>query len=406
MRPGSAPYRRRERARLLRFAAGSRVPEGFGYLDDRGAVDRGHPVELYITCRMTHVFSLGRLADEKPEAGGPGADNLRRLAEHGVAALLDGPLRDPDHDGWYASIRGGGPENSSKQAYGHAFVLLAASSAVTAGVARAEELFDAAAEVQLQRFWDEQEGMVVEEWDATWTELDDYRGLNSTMHTVEAYLAAGVATGDPSWYRRAERMARRPVAWARQNNWRFPEHFDSSWVPILDFNRDRPADPFRPYGATVGHALEWARLLINLDTALGTRDLTEPAIALADQAVGDGWAVDGADGFIYTTDWGGHPVVRERMHWVLTEAIATSVTLHGLTGDERYADQTQRWWEYADRYLIDPAGLSWRHELTPRNTPGEGTWSGRPDIYHAYQAALTAQTLGAPSFAAALASKE
>jgi|GEM_PF-4901225 len=32
--------------------------------------------------------------------------------------------------------------------------------------------------------------MVVEEWDASFTDLDPYRGLNSAMHTVEAYLAA------------------------------------------------------------------------------------------------------------------------------------------------------------------------------------------------------------------------
>ena len=40
-----------------------------------------------------------------------------------------------------------------------------------------------------------------------------------------------------------------------------------------------------------------------------------------------GWAADGSDGFVYTTDWEGRPVVQERMHWVLTEAIATSTVL-------------------------------------------------------------------------------
>lgn len=401
MRPGSPDYRRRERARLVRFAAGSRVDAGFGYLDDDGIVDPAAPVQLYLTCRMTHVFALALLAGEDPAPGGPDADDLRALAAHGVAALLDGPLHDQDHGGWFTAI----PGDESKQAYSHAFVILAASTAATAGIPGADRLLQRALAVHLERFWDEREGMVVEEWDRAWTRLDPYRGLNSTMHTVEAYLAAGAATGDAAWFDRAERMARRVIGWGEANDWRLPEHFDADWTPLPDFNRDHPADPFRPYGATVGHALEWSRLLLTVYLARGSQltALHDAAVALADRAVRDGWAPDGADGFVYTTDWDGTPVVRNRLHWVLTEAIATSTVLHEATGEARYAQDTERWWAYADRYLIDPSGQSWRHELGPDNRPGSGTWTGRPDAYHAYQAALMAETVGAPSFAAGVA---
>lgn len=131
--------------------------------------------------------------------------------------------------------------------------------------------------------------------------------------------------------------------------------------------------------------------------------LLDAALELADRAVADGWAVDGHDGFVYTTDWDGGPVVRERMHWVLAEAIATSTVLHWATGEARHAVDLERWWAYADRFLIDPSGSSWRHELAPDNTPSARTWPGRPDVYHVYQASLMADTLGAPSFAAGVA---
>ena len=36
-------------------------------------------------------------------------------------------------------------------------------------------------------------------------------------------------------------------------------HFDPQWRALPDYNRDTPADPFRPYGATIGHWFEWAR---------------------------------------------------------------------------------------------------------------------------------------------------
>lgn len=403
--PGSHAYRRRERARLVRFASGSRTPTGFGYLDDRGALDPGQPVELYVTCRMTHVFSLALLAGEPPAPGGPDAAALRALASHGVAALLEGPLRDQAHGGWFTALGEATASASSKQAYSHAFVVLAASSALTAGIAGAERLLDLALQAQTDHFWDESEGMVVEEWDQTWRRLESYRGLNSTMHTVEAYLAAGAVTGDSMWHTRAARMARRVVGWAASNHWRLPEHFDQRWQQLPDYNADRPADPFRPYGATVGHALEWSRLLATLHVALAEPppQLHEAAVHLAGRAVADGWAPDGRDGFVYTTDWDGKPVVRDRLHWVLAEAIAASTTLHWTTGEARYAAEAERWWAFADRYLIDPTGLSWRHELTPENLPGARTWTGRPDVYHAYQAALTAETLGAPSFAAGVA---
>ena len=42
------------------------------------------------------------------------------------------------------------------------------------------ELFD-------KRFWDEKQGLTYDTWNTEFTVLDDYRGLNANMHTVEAF---------------------------------------------------------------------------------------------------------------------------------------------------------------------------------------------------------------------------
>lgn len=402
-RPGSDDYRRAQRAELLRFGAGARCELGFGYLDERGRVDPT-TAELWITCRMTHIVTLGLLADEEPAPGGPDREELAALAAHGVQALR-GPLHDDEHGGWFAAVTAEGPSNTTKQAYGHAFVVLAASSAVAAGIEGAQELLDLALAVQEEHFWDEDAGLVVDEWDRAWTTLDPYRGINANMHSVEAYLAAGDVTGDTRWHRRAGRISAQVATWARENEWRIPEHFATDWTPLLEHNRDRPADPFKPYGATVGHGLEWARLLLAVDATLGAdapANLAETALALAARAVADGWDADGAEGFVYTTDWSGKPVVRARMHWVVTEAIATSTVLERVTGDAAHAADLERWWAYADTYLVDRDGGSWHHELDPANRPASGTWEGKPDVYHAYQAALMADVPLTPSFASAL----
>ena len=403
--PGDRDYLAAQRADLLRFAQGSRHPLGFGWLDDAGALVPDRPVELWITCRMTHVMSLGLLADEPPAPGGPDRSTLADLAAHGVSALTT-TLADRVHGGWFAAIGPDGPVDDAKQAYGHAFVLLAASSAAAAGVAGAAALLAEASSVHETRFWDEDAGLVVEEWDRSWSRLDDYRGINANMHTVEAYLAVGDVTGDPRWHTRAGRIAERVVGFARENHWRIPEHFDAAWTPLPDYNLDVPAHPFRPYGATVGHGLEWARLLVAVAATLDDAapgGLVDAAVALTERATSDGWAVDGADGFVYTTDWEGRPVVRSRMHWVLTEAVNTAEVLHRVTGEQRYQDDLDRWWTYADRWLVDHRLGSWHHELDPANTPSAEVWPGKPDVYHAYQAALLPLLPVAPSFAKALA---
>ncbi|GGC00928.1 AGE family epimerase/isomerase [Cellulomonas carbonis] len=414
--PGSPAHLAAQRADLLRFAARARHPLGFGWLGDDGDLDTGRPVELWITCRMTHVASLGALAGEAPAPGGPDDAALRDLAAHGVASLrgpegtggasgAGGALHDDEHGGWFAAVREDGPVDDRKQAYGHAFVVLAASSAVAADVPGADALLADALRVHEERFWDDDAGLAVEEWDRAWTTLDDYRGVNANMHTVEAYLAAGDVTGDGRWHERAGRIAAHVVGWARDNDWRIPEHFDARWRPVLEHNRDRPADPFRPYGATVGHGLEWARLLVAVDGTLGAAappGLVDAAVALADCAVADGWAVDGADGFVYTTAWDGRPVVRTRMHWVAAEAVSTATVLARATGDERWTRDAERWWAYVDRYLVDHERGSWYHELDPANAVSAEVWPGKPDVYHAYQAALLPELPTVPSFAAAL----
>jgi sulfoquinovose isomerase len=387
-----------ETDRLLAFSTASRHPGGgFAWLDATGAPQLDRPVQLWVTCRMTHVFALGHLL------GRPGCGSL---ADHGVEALAT-RFRDPKNSGWYAAVTREAPEVRNKTAYEHAFVLLAASSAVAAGRAGATELLHEALDVVLSRFWDETYGMVTEEWDEAFTTVDPYRGVNANMHTVEALLAASDVTGDRSLLERAERIVGRVVHdLAASNQWRIPEHFDAAWNPLLDYNRDEPAHPFRPFGATIGHWLEWSRLALHLRAMIGPDEapswLLDDATELFHTAVREGWSVDGSPGFVYTVDWEGRPVVRERMHWVVAEATATAAALWSVTGDQTYADWYEVWWDYIGRTFIDTKHGSWWHELDSDNLPSGLVWNGKPDTYHALQATLIPRLPLAPTLATAL----
>ena len=388
----------RECRRLLDFGRALPHPDGgAAWLDDRGRPDLTQGVHTWITARTVHVYAVTQLL------GVSGAEAVTDAALAG----LTGVLHDDANGGWFTQVVGGRPAADKKSCYDHVFVVLAGSSASIAGRPGGEDLLAEALETLDSRFWDEKEGLLVDHRNNDWSVMDPYRGVNANMHGVEAMLAATDATGDPQWRERALRIAERLIKdFARQNFWRIPEHFDAAWRPQLEHNRDRPDDRFEPFGATIGHGLEWSRLLLHLKASLGPSApqwLAEASTELFARAVADGWALDGEPGFVYTTDWDGTPVVRDRLHWVVAEGVAAAAALFRETGDERYAELHRQWWDFAREFLLDNEYGSWRHQLDPRNRPTDTVWQGKPDLYHAVQATLIPRLPLAPGMVAALA---
>lgn len=380
-----------ETGRLLDFARGARVEGGFGWLDTGGAPDPARPLQLLISTRMTHVFALGHLL------GIPGCGPL---ADHGLASIRE-TFEDRERGGWFTEVGGTG-----KEAYSHAFVLLAASSAAIAGRPEAGPLLDRATSIVERRFWSEDEGACVETWDREWRRAEAYRGANANMHTVEAFLAARDATGDATWADRALRIAERLIrSVAGAHDWRVVEHFDADWTPAPDYNREEIRHAFRPFGVTPGHGLEWSRLLLHLHAGLdGPPDWLVPAArSLFARALADGWHAEG--GIVYTTDFDGQPVVTDRLHWVLAEAIAAAAALDAVTGAREYDELYRSFWDFADARFRDRERGSWWHELDDRLQPSERTWAGKPDIYHALQATLIPRLPVTASLPGALASQ-
>jgi sulfoquinovose isomerase len=392
-----APLLTPEGLELLRFAAGSRVRGGFGWLDDRGRVDPSAPRHTWIAARMTYVFSLATAL------GLPGA---AEQAAHGVRALA-GAHHDAVHGGWYDALApdGVGIADAGKRAYPHAFVALAAASATAAGVPGARALLEEAVEVLETHFIDS-DGRVVEAYDRAFGEQEPYRGANASMHLVETLLVVGDVLAEPRWHRVALGIATHLIhGVARQRAYLLPEHFTAGWEPLPDYHRDRPDDPFRPYGCTPGHLLEWSRLLVQLEAGLPQPPawLLEDAAGLFAAAVRVGWDVDGRPGFVYTVDWDGSPVVRTRMHWVVAEGIAAAAALQRRTGDPGYLAWFDTWWSYARTHLVDREAGSWHHELDPENRPAATVWTGKPDVYHAFQATLLPQLPLSPAAPVTLA---
>ncbi|AOW94102.1 hypothetical protein BFN03_19320 [Rhodococcus sp. WMMA185] len=391
---------RNETHRLLDFGIHSAEPgRGFYWLDEQGNARRDMPVYTYLTSRMTHVYSIGALFRHR---------EARELAGIGVDALR-GALHDDEYGGWFAFVSDNQESPQAKDAYDQAFVLLAASSAVVADIPGARELLGDAISVFDAHWWDNSAEMVVDRISRDWTTTDTYRGANANMHTVEALLAVGDVTGDRIHHDRALAITRRLVHESTRNNaWLMPEHYDENWTPQLEYNKELPADPFRPYGVTIGHLLEWSRLCLHVHAALGDAApdwLVTDAQALFDVAVESGWCADKLPGFVYTIDWQREPVVTTRLHWVIAEGISAAAALNSVTKDAKYARWYNTFWDHAETHFIDRVHGSWHHERTPEGGPASTVWSGKPDIYHALQATLIPRAPLAPSLVTALSTE-
>ncbi len=145
--PAHASWLGEQLGELLDFcaAAADWRDGGFDGLTTTGQREPG-PKRLYATARMTYGFALGAML------GRPGCGEL---ADHGLRALRT-IFRDSSDGGWFAELSSDGREVTvaRKETYSHAFVLLAASTAVQAGMAAGDLLEDAA--VIFDRWlWDE-----------------------------------------------------------------------------------------------------------------------------------------------------------------------------------------------------------------------------------------------------------
>ena len=153
-----------EGLRLLAFAKASKLPDGFGNLDELGRLPADARAETMNTARMTHSFAMAHIQ---------GLPGFAELVDHGIQAL-SGPLRDAEHGGWFATTRPD-EDGAGKAAYLHAFVALAASSAVVAQRPGAAALLDEAVRIIDEHFWCEEEGALRESFNRDWSEEEAYR---------------------------------------------------------------------------------------------------------------------------------------------------------------------------------------------------------------------------------------
>jgi mannose/cellobiose epimerase-like protein (N-acyl-D-glucosamine 2-epimerase family) len=364
------------RAQLDFFRASLNAAGGFDLLDHQGRAIAGHPQELHATTRLIHSYALGHAW---------GAPDCAAIIDAGMAALWH-QHRDGAHGGYVWSLGPEGPADDTKLAYGNVFVLLAAASAQAVGHDDAPRLMADVEAVIDRHFWDDGAGRLREEYRRDWQPFSTYRGMNANMHGAEAMLAAYEATGREVFLLRAGRILDFFTAeMAPAQGWRIPEHYTGDW----QIDPGYEGDPmFRPAGTTPGHALEFARLVIQHWDLAGRSDATALARArrLVETALHDAWLPDG--GLAYTLDLEGRVARDVRLWWPVTEALGALAALMKVDPRPEDAVWYRRLRAFAAAHFIDHAHGGWFPEIDAAGQPAATRFVGKPDIYHALQADL------------------
>jgi len=358
------------------FRSSLRADGGFDVLALDGSPLPDGPQELHTTTRMVHSYALGHLA---------GAPDCTAMIDAGMA-FLAAQHRDPTHGGYVWSVANGAAADSSKLAYGHVFVLLAASSAKIAGHPDADAMIDDIAGVIDQHFWDDDAGLLRDEFTQDWAPFSTYRGMNSNMHGTEALLAAYEATGHEVYLNRAGRILDFFVTnIAPAHAYRLPEHYSQDWQVDTEYQGN---PMFRPRGTTPGHSFELGRLTLQHWDLRGRPDDGSPdrARKLIETALADAWLPVG--GFAYTLDYEGHVMAPDRYWWPVTEAIGALATLIKLGGTSSDEGWYRKLWQTASALFVDHERGGWFPEVDANGQPVAAQFAGKPDIYHALQADL------------------
>lgn len=318
------------------------------------------------------------------------ADYLAAV-KHGVD-FLRRAHRDNDTGGyaWQLSWQDGKKtvQDGNNHCYGLAFVLLAYSQALMAGVTEARAYMEETFALMEQRFWQADYGLYADESSADWSVLDSYRGQNANMHACEAMLAAYEASGEVHYLHRAVTLAHnitvRQAALAGGMIW---EHYRADWSIDWEYNLHDKSNIFRPWGYQPGHFTEWAKLLLIMErhaaSMVGPADWLAPrAQQLFDVALAKAW--DGEHGGIFY-GFGPHNEIcdGDKYFWVQAESLAAAAVLAARTGEARYWQQYENIWDYSWRHFVDHRHGAWYRILSAdnRKLSAEKSPAGKVD-YH------------------------
>jgi mannose/cellobiose epimerase-like protein (N-acyl-D-glucosamine 2-epimerase family) len=310
------------------------------YLDREWQHHRDGPRTLVSQCRLIYTFSRAHEWSREP--------GYADLARRGIMALEE-YFGKSEPGAWAWACHGDGRvQDDTLNAYGHAFVILAFSTAAT--VFHDDGYRDQALRTWqfMQRNLRDEHGGLVWHVGPDGQVLDDDRSQNPLMHSFEALLA--LAPLDESGTARDGALeiwrflqARMPSAGC------LPEWFDPSWQALA--MGDKAV-------IEIGHAYEWAYLLSDAHEIFPEEDLLTPGRQFLDYGMRHGY--DAARGGVFSqADYDGKVIGQRKGWWEQCEAIRAMqryVVRHNATD---IAERLRQTIAFAREHFVDDEYGGW-----------------------------------------------
>ena len=257
--------------------------------------------------------------------------------------------------------------DASNHCYGLAFVMIAGSTAILAGIDEGHKTLERAYKLMEEHFWDAEYELYSDECNEDFSILTPYRGQNSNMHACEAMLWAFEATKDELYLERATKLAenitKRQAAKTEGLIW---EHYKKNWEIDWEYNKNDPKNLFRPWGFQPGHQVEWAKLLLILHRNRPEVWQLERAKELFNVSLDIAW--DNENGGIF---YGFSPkrdiCDNDKYFWVQAESFAAAALLADATNEKIYYDWYEKIWKYSWTHMVDHKYGAWFRILTHKN---------------------------------------
>jgi mannose/cellobiose epimerase-like protein (N-acyl-D-glucosamine 2-epimerase family) len=341
---------------------------------DDGSLFNPHLKQLVSSCRIIVNYTRAAMVFNNP--------NYLSIAKHGLEYLTLTHWQSATQS--YAwTLHSHKPQDMTQQAYGYAFVLLALASARKAGLLKDDQQLLATWQQLECQFWQVEYGLYADEISAQ-GELSDYRGQNANMHLCEAMIVAFEATNNPLFLQRAQLLANNIcVRQADLTDGLIWEHYTTDFKPDWQYNKEDPKNLYRPWGFQPGHQIEWAKLLLQLNSHAPQQWLVDKATSLFDRSFKQAW--DGVHGgLIYGFDRQGNWCDDDKYFWVQAESFAAAALLYQVTNEDKYLTHYNAIWQYCWDNFVDHEHGAWFRVLHQNNDKysNEKSAAGAKCDYH------------------------
>lgn len=324
---------------------------------DNGEVFNAGFRQLVSSTRLIVNYAIASIDLNKPE--------YKTVAKHGLD-YLEKVHWQKDSQKYAWTVENHLPLDMTQQAYGYAFVLLAYAAAKKAKIITTNDPLFSTYDLLEKHFWQAEHGLYADEISPE-NVLSDYRGQNSNMHLCEAMIAAYEATQASFFLDRAcliaENIVQRQASLTNGLIW---EHYQLSFAPDWEYNKNDPKNLYRPWGFQPGHQTEWCKLLLMINRHRPAQWLIDSAKKLFDQAISAAWD-DTYGGLIYGFDPEGNWCDDDKYFWVQAESFAAAALLYQATHDETYLAHYTKLWQYSWQHMVDHKHGAWFRLLSRTN---------------------------------------